>query len=185
MKTKAMLFCMFIIFILISGCGKSEPKEYVSKEGGYKFTGPAGWHLDDEGDNTLVIKRGNNKLIETLSMQLEDSPEQLGSLSEEELFEKIKSHTIDIADAYCSDAGIENKSVNSAYKTQLSGLPAYRIQAEGYANGLGATAVVDIIVGYDISKANVYLFASQIEKSEYADVMTDLDAVISSYQVIQ
>ena len=69
-------------------------------------------------------------------------------------------------------------------ETTWGGIPGYRVKTKGYSDEAGKNMVVDLIGIFNIRNGYMYMFASQIETGVYDKTKPELEACISSFELI-
>jgi hypothetical protein len=187
MRTKYYTIILASVFLLLS-CGEEakpqEPKEYIHRQAGFKIMAPAGWEKTDVDSEHFEFRSGSFKLIEVGGFSLELDPNAFQDFTNEEFMDLLRESTMEGFWGYCEDARIRNYEIIEKKDTGWDNLPAYRVTASGYSDIAQTDMVVDIIaIVYD-SKSMIYMFASQIDKTEYQKTKPHLESTITSFKLL-
>ena len=186
MKTRMMLFCVAISLFMIIGCSNApkEPKEYIHTQAKFKITAPGKWYLDVEDAESFTFRRGKTRLIEVGSYSIPATTSELDNLSGEELSQALEDAALGGLSEYCKAVQLTGYRVDTRNRITWAGLPAYRIKVFGFAATIYETVEIDLLVTLDSRKSLMYIFISQIAKSEYDEAAEDIEKTIASFKTI-
>jgi len=175
--------CITIAVILMIGCaGSSEPKVYNHTEAYFAVTCPAGWSLISQDSEMYEFRRGDVKLIEVGGFEFGDIEEFL-DMPDAEFKEFMRTASLDGLEGYCEEAEIMDYEIMEQYHTTWGGLGAYRIRAQGFSEAADVDMVLDLLAALNLKSGMLYMFASQIAKSQYDNTKADVETVINSFKV--
>jgi len=172
--------------LMLAGCDSapSEPKEYTHTLGGFKVTAPAHWKLISEDHELYEFRRGNYKLIEVGSFDLDIPKGDLDMLTPDELSNTLEDESLRGLKNYCEGAKITGYRITERMPYKWDNMPGFRIKAVGYSDAASATMVIDVVMGLEKSQMRLYLFASQVAESDYEETSADLEMTIASFQLL-
>jgi len=174
--------CITIAVILMIGCaGSSEPKVYTHEQAYFSVTCPAGWSLISQDNEMYEFRRGDVKLIEVGGFDFGDIEDFL-EMPDAEFKEFMRTASLDGLDGYCEEAEIHDWTILEQYHTTWGGLEAYHVRAQGFSEAADVDMVLDLLAALNLNNGMLYMFASQIAKSQYDNTKTDVDAVINSFR---
>lgn len=185
MKIKYCIFSVFMLLLLMNCGGDSEPKEYIHTQAGFSIRAPAGWKKTLEDHEMYEFRSGNLKLIEVGGFDLDIPAEDLHSISDDDFWYMLKESTLDGLDGYCIEATIKGYKIEEQGETEWGGGYAYRVRASGYSSDALSQMVVDIIATIYEKENRMYMFASQVAKSDYEKTKPDLESMIKSFKLLQ
>ncbi len=183
MKTNYGLFLVFILSLIINCGGDSEPKVYKHTRAGFSIKAPAGWRMVFEDHEMYEFRSGNLILIEVGGFDLEIPAEDLYNISNEDFGYMLMESTLDGLEGYCIEARIKDYKIEEQGETEWGGGYAYRVRASGYSSDALAQMVVDIIATIYEKENRMYMFASQIARSDYAEIKPELESMIESFKL--
>jgi hypothetical protein len=184
MKTKYLV--VPLAFLLIVHCGEpTAPREYVHTQAGFKITVPQGWRKTAEDKDMYEFRSGDRKLIEVGSFPMDVTTEEFGLLSDEDFFDMLKESAVGGLDAYCNEAHITGYRMTDQRETVWAGIGGFRMQVRGTSTQAMVPVVVDLVIIIFEAKSRMFMFISQIEESVYPSIKSDLESMITSFQLIE
>jgi hypothetical protein len=181
-----MLSVGLIVALFVLGCGgPSEPQTFAHSQASFKITIPAGWSKISEDSEMYEFRDGDLKLIEVGGFDMELSEEDFEGVSDEEFMDLLEESTLDGLEGYCDEAEIPNYTINSQGHTTWGGIPAYRLQAQGYSNAAEEEMIVDLLASINKGNGFMYMFASQIAENMYNKAKADLENAIMSFTLME
>jgi hypothetical protein len=174
---------IIIVFILMMGCEESsEPKVYNHADAYFSVTCPAGWSLISEDSEMYEFRRGDVKLIEVGGFDFGDIEDFL-DMPDAEFKEFMRTASLDGLEGYCEEAEIRDWTIMEQYHTTWGGIKAYRVRAQGFSEAADVDMVLDLLAALNLKNGMLYMFASQIAKSQYDNTKADVETVINSFKV--
>ncbi|MBN2621414.1 hypothetical protein JXB22_10040 [candidate division WOR-3 bacterium] len=176
--------CIVTFIILIVGCaGPSEPKVYTHEQAHFSVTCPAGWSLISQDGEMFEFRSGDVKLIEVGGFDFGLTSADFEEMSDSEFKDWMKDASLGGLEGYCSEAEIQEWTIDEQYHATWGGLEAYRVRAQGFSNAADVDMVVDLVAAINLDNGMLYMFASQIAKSQYEGAKKDMDAALTSFRV--
>jgi len=176
--------CVMFAILLVGCSGNSEPSEHVHNSARFKITIPAGWKLISEDDEMFEFRKGDTRLIEVGRFELDFTPDEMADMEDDEITEMLEQSSDGGFKSYCIDARISDYRIEQQNSRVWGGLPAYYIKARGFSNEIDESVVIDLLIAIHRDRCAMYLFASQVTRSNYEKTEQHIKSSIESFQVI-
>ena len=172
--------------LMLAGCDSapSVPKEYIHTRAGFKITAPAHWKLISEDHETFEFRRGDCKLIEVGSFDLDITRADIEALTPDEFAAAIEEITLNAVKGYCEGAQITGYRVAERMPYKWENMPGFRMKIIGYSDAADENMVTDAIIGLNKEQLRIYGFFSQIIEADYDETADDLEMSIASFQLL-